>query len=157
MPELSQPEDVRAIFKEILISADDRLPICGLEQSSFSYNVPENGIAKIDGYLHVNKTSLLADTAVRTWIFDDRIVGEIIWTPILPGRNGDWRQHSLIRSTFAASEGCDGGTNTGTRRLEDWVGKSSDKIGRAGRPKKESADRGPAESGGGDDQPANLP
>jgi hypothetical protein len=34
-PELSQQEEVRDIFKpnfkEILISANDRLPICGLE------------------------------------------------------------------------------------------------------------------------------
>ena len=71
MPALSQQEEIRAIFKEILVSANVRLPISGLEQSSFSYDVPDNGIAKIDGYLHVNKTSLLADTAVRPWIFDD--------------------------------------------------------------------------------------
>jgi hypothetical protein len=68
MPALSRKEEVRAIFKEILVSANVRLPISGLEQSSFSYDVPDNGIAKIDGYLHVNKTSLLADTAVRPWI-----------------------------------------------------------------------------------------
>jgi hypothetical protein len=33
----------------------------GLEQSSFSYDVPDDGIAKIEGYLHVNRTSLLAE------------------------------------------------------------------------------------------------
>ena len=87
MPALSQQEEVRDTFKEILVSADDRLPICGLEQSSFSYDLPDNGIAEIFGYLHVNKRSLLYDTSVRTWIFDDRIIGDIVWSPIRPGRN----------------------------------------------------------------------
>ena len=45
----------------------------------------------------------------------------------LPGKNGEWKQHSLINSILAA---CDGGT----RRLEDWVGNSSDKIDRGRRP-----------------------
>jgi len=144
MPGLSQQEEVRDTFKEILVSADDRLPICGLEQSSFSYDLPDNGIAEIFGYLHVNKRSLLYDTSVRTWIFDDRIIGDIVWSPIRPGRNGDWRQHSLIRSIV----GCNGGTDTGTRRLEDWVGKSSDEIDRGGRPRHLLADRGQAGDGG---------
>ena len=50
----------------------------------------------------------------------------------LPGKNGDCRQHSLIKSIFAACEsaGCDGGT----RHLEDWVGKSSGAVNRVGRP-----------------------
>jgi hypothetical protein len=80
-----------------------------------------------------NKTSLLA---VRLWIFYDRIVREIIWTPILPGRNGDWRQHLLIRNIIASCDGCDGGTESGPRRLEDWVGTSSENINRGGRHRK---------------------
>jgi hypothetical protein len=32
MPDLSQPEEVRDIFKEILLSAHDQIPIRGLEQ-----------------------------------------------------------------------------------------------------------------------------
>ena len=51
-------------------------------------------------------------------------------------------QHSLIRSIVAACEDSDGGTDIGTRRLEDWVGKSSDKINRGGGRRQESANRG---------------
>jgi hypothetical protein len=40
------------LFKEFLNAANDRLPICGLEKSSFSYDLPEGSIAKIYGYLH---------------------------------------------------------------------------------------------------------
>jgi hypothetical protein len=47
------------------------------------------------------------------------------------GTGGRLRQHSLIRNIV----GCDGGTDTGTRRLEDWVGKSLDEIDRGGRPR----------------------
>ena len=111
MPELSQQEEVGDVFKEILNAANDRLPICGLQQSSFSYHLPEDGIAKIYGYLHVNKRSQLTEAAVRTWIFDDRIIGEIVWTPILPGRNGDWKKHELISGIFAACDDCDIGTS----------------------------------------------
>jgi hypothetical protein len=39
MPGLSQQEEIRDTFKEFLISTEDRLPICGLEQSSFSYDL----------------------------------------------------------------------------------------------------------------------
>jgi hypothetical protein len=99
-----------------------------LKESSFSHDLPEDGLARISGYLHTNKQTLLADSAVRTWIFDDRIIGEIVWTPILPGKNGDWKQHSLIRSIVAACEDRDGGTDIGTRRLEEWVGKSSKEL-----------------------------
>ena len=146
MAELSLQEEVRDIFKEILISANVRLPIRGLEQSSFSYDIPQNGIAEISGYMHVNPKGKLAEAAVRPWIFDDQIIGDIVWSPIRPGRNGDWRQHSLIRSIV----GCNGGTDTGTRRLEDWVGKSSDEIDRGGRPRYLLADRGQAGDGGSD-------
>ena len=81
---------------------------------------------KIPGYLHVDKASCLYETTVRTWILDERIIGEIEWTPVLPGKHGDWRQHPLIKCIFAA---CD----SGTRRLEDWVGKSSGAVNRGGR------------------------
>ncbi len=80
-------------------------------------------------------------------MIDDQIIGDVVWslwTPIWPGRNGYWRQHSLIRNIV----GCDGGTDTGTRRLEDWVGKSLDEIDRGGPGALEgrhlSADRGQA-------------
>ncbi len=46
---LLQQEEVRDTFKGILISANDRLPLCGVEQSLFSYDVPDYGIAKIEG------------------------------------------------------------------------------------------------------------
>jgi hypothetical protein len=154
MPDLSQPEEVRDLFREILISADDQTPIRGLERSSFSYGISEDGIAQISGFLHViNKEGKLTEDAVRTWIINDRIMGDIEWTPIRPGNHGDCRQHSLIRSVLAARDGCDGGTESGPRRLEDWVGKSSDKIDSGGRPRQESADRGPAENGGSESDP----
>ena len=82
--------------------------------------LPDEGLEKISGYVHVNKTSCLYESAVRTWILDDRISEEITSTPVL--QKWDWKQHPLIKSTLAALEsaGCDGGT----RRLEDWVGYS---------------------------------
>jgi hypothetical protein len=146
---MSNQEDVCELFKEILNDAKARLELSGLEQSSFSYDLPEDGLAPISGYLHTNNRFLLTDAAVRGWIFDDRIIEEIVWTPIHPGKNGDWKQHSLIKSIFAA---CDGGT----RRLEEWVGNSSHKIDRGGRPRTQPANRGQAgmdgseaDSGGG--------
>ena len=80
--ELSLQEEVRDIFKEILNTANDRLQICGLKQSSFSYDPLQDGVAQISGYLHVNKIAKLTEAAVRTWMFDDRIIGDIVWTPI---------------------------------------------------------------------------
>ena len=66
--------------------------------------------------------------------------------PVLPGKNGDWKQHPLIKTIFADCElesaSCDGGT----RRLEDWVGKGSGVISRGGRPAKASE---PADGGWG--------
>jgi hypothetical protein len=59
-------KEVRDTFKGILISANNRLPLCGVDQSSFSYDVPDDGIATIDGYLHVN--SRLVQHA--SWISD---------------------------------------------------------------------------------------
>ena len=69
---------------------------------------------------------MLYVATVQTWIFDDWISGEIEWTAVLPGKNRDWRKDPLIKSIFAA---CDGGT----RRLEDWVDKSSGAVNRGGR------------------------
>ena len=128
---LSSLNDVCESFKEILRAADARIKICGLENCSFSYDVPDEGLVKISGYLHVDKGSRLYETTVRTWILDERIIGEFEWTLDLPGRRGEWRQQPIIKSIFAA---CDGGT----RRLEDWVGNSSGTVNRGGRPAKAS-------------------
>jgi hypothetical protein len=65
MPGLSQLEEALDTFSETLISAYDRLPICGLEQSSFSYDLPDNGIAEIFGYLHVDNYISFIKTALR--------------------------------------------------------------------------------------------
>jgi hypothetical protein len=89
MSKLLQPEGVRNVFKEILISADHHIPVCGLERSSFSYGIPIDGIAQISGYLHVNKEGKLTKNAVRTWIINYQILGDIEWTPTLPGNHGD--------------------------------------------------------------------
>ena len=50
--------DVCDLFKVILNDAEERLEISGLGQCSFSYYVPEDCLAKIFGYLHVNKTAI---------------------------------------------------------------------------------------------------
>ena len=52
---LTLHEETSDLFKQILDAANDKFQIYGLEQSSFSYDLPEDGIAKISGYLHVNK------------------------------------------------------------------------------------------------------
>ena len=68
--------------------------------------MPEEGLAKISEYFHVNTASRLYESAVQAWIFDDLISGEIEWMPVLRGTYGDWRQHPLITSIsgFAACE-----------------------------------------------------
>ena len=98
---LSGQEDRCYLFKDILNAAAGRLEISGSEQSSFSYDVPQDGLGEISGYLHVNKTASFTEAAVRTWITDDRINGEDKWSPVLPGKNGNWKQHALINSIFA--------------------------------------------------------
>ena len=52
--------------------------------------------------MHVNKKFKLWEASVQTWLFDERISGETEWRPILQGKNGDWKQHLLIKSFFAA-------------------------------------------------------
>ena len=59
----------------------------------------------------------ITEVAVRTWIFYNRIHGEIKWTPVMPGKYGDWihwKKHPHLEDIFAA---CDGGN----RRLEHWM------------------------------------
>jgi hypothetical protein len=53
--ELSQQKEITDIFQEVFISANERLPICGLQQYSFFYVFPQDVIAQIFGYLHVKK------------------------------------------------------------------------------------------------------
>ena len=92
MGPFSSQDDVCESFKEILRAADARIKISGLENCSFSYDVPDvssdEGLVKISVYLHVDKASRLYETTVRTWILDERIIGEIEWTLVLPGRPG---------------------------------------------------------------------
>ena len=66
---LSGQEDVCDLFKVILNNASERLEIRGLELYSFSYDVPEDGLAKIFGYLHVNKTATLYEATVQNMDF----------------------------------------------------------------------------------------
>jgi hypothetical protein len=124
-----------------LISANERLPICGLQFFSFSYDIPQDVIAQISGYLHVNKKGL---TELRKLLSELGYLmiesSEILYGPPF-GLAAMGTGGSIIRSITAACEGCDGGMGPGTRRLEDWVGKSSDEIGRAGRLSHLSADR----------------
>ncbi len=59
-----------------------------------------------------------------------------------------WELEAALAHQERACDGCSGDTDTGTRRLEHWVGKSSDEIDRGGRRRKESPDRGPGGNGG---------
>jgi hypothetical protein len=131
MPPLSGQDDVLQVFRSILNKAHDNIAISGLDQSSFSYDVPDGGLAPVSGYLHSARVAI-HHTAVRTWIYDDRIQGEIKWTAVLPGKNCDWKQHAHIEDILAAGKG-------GGRRLEDWVGDSSAPVNRGGRPRKTPA------------------
>ena len=145
VPALSGPEDVCDVFRSILDKARER-DLRGLDQSSFSYDVPgEGGLAQVSGYLHV--TSHIYRTAVQTWILDDRIQGEIEWTAIHPKINGNWKKHERIADIFAACNG-------GSRRLADWIGESSAPISRGGRPRTTPA---PADDGAGGAAAPSVP
>ena len=115
MPVFSSPEEVCVVFRSILDDAQftaGRCSIYKLKQCSFAYGVLEGDVAKISGYLHASEK--ITEVAVRTWIFDNRIHGEIKWTPVMPGKCGDWKKHPHLADIFAA---CDGGN----RRLEHWM------------------------------------
>ena len=129
VPPLSGQEDVLQVVRSILNKAHDNLAISGLDQSSFSYDVPDGELAQVSGYLHSARAAI-HQTAVRPWIYDDRVQGEIKWTAVLPGKNCDWKQHAQIADILAAGNG---------RRLEDWVGDSSAPVNRGGRPRKTPA------------------
>ena len=47
--------EVCSTVKGILNAAHARLEMRGLELSLFSYDVPEDGLARISGYVHVKK------------------------------------------------------------------------------------------------------
>jgi len=124
MPLFSSPEEVCVVFRSILDDAQfspERFSIHNLKQCSFSYGVLEGNVAKISGYLHASEK--ITEAAVRTWIFDNRIHGEIKWTPVMPGKCGDWKKHPHLADIFAA---CDGGN----RRLEHWMTGSAATRGR---------------------------
>ena len=106
--------------------------IKGLVQSSFSYDLPdEGGLVCISGYLHGSAN--IHHSFVQRWLKDNRISEEIEWTPVMPGKSGDCKQLPSIKGIFAA---CD---NSDTRRLHDWVGTSSDAVNRGGRPRQAPA------------------
>ena len=92
---MSDHDNVCGMFKDILNYASARIELRGLEQSSFLYDLPDDGLARISGYLHTNNRFLLTEAAVQGWILDDRIKGDVQWTPIHPGKNGDWKQEPL--------------------------------------------------------------
>jgi hypothetical protein len=48
---LSNQEEVCYLFRGILNESNARTQICGLEQSSFSYDLPEDGLARISSGL----------------------------------------------------------------------------------------------------------
>ena len=126
MPTFSDPEEVRVACLQTFDDANKKSAINGLKQSSFSYDVPcEGGLANICGYLH--GSAKIDDSLVERWTIDDRIRGEIEWTPVFPGKHGDWRQQPPISSILA---GCC------TRSLHEWVGSSSDAVDKGGRPRK---------------------
>ena len=125
-PLLSQG-NVCELFKDILRAVNARIKISGLENCAFPYDLPDGSNENMSGYVHVNKASRLTETGVSTWKFDERIIGEIEKIPVMSCRLRDWRQKQPITSFFAA---CD----SGTRRLEDWVGSSLGAVNWGGRP-----------------------
>jgi len=130
VPLLYGREDVCALFRSILDQARDRIAINGLDQSSFAYDVPdEGGLVRISGYLH--STAQIWHSSVKTWIFDERVIGEIEWRAVQPGPRQDWRKHDLIKDIFIQCE-CE----SGILLLEDWEGNSSLSVNKGGRPRK---------------------
>ena len=104
MDALSDSDEVCTFFKASLDAAQARLALPGLIQSSFFYDVPDEGLAQISGYVHLNRKC--RETAVRPWLFDNRIKSdEIEWRPIHPGTTGDWKQQPLIKTLFATRTG----------------------------------------------------
>jgi len=151
MPSFSSMEDVRDNVIEILETANTNMPINELGQSSFSYDMPQDdAYAKISGYLHVTRNGKLTEASVRTWIIDDRIRGEIKWTPIMPGTDVDntvdWRKDKNIDDI---SRSCSGGT----RRLYDWKLGNTNK---GGRPKKTPSQADGGEGGTASAAPKQL-
>ena len=47
MPPLSGQDDVLQVFSSILNKAHDKIAISGLDQSSFSFDVPGGGLAQV--------------------------------------------------------------------------------------------------------------
>ena len=96
VPLLFGRDEVRVLVRSILDQARDRIAINGLDQSSFAYDVPDDGgFASISGYLH--STAQIWHSTVKTWIFDERIIGEMEWRAVLPGQRQDWTNHALIK------------------------------------------------------------
>jgi hypothetical protein len=149
---LSNLDEVSDLFRGILNESKARTETSGLEHSSFSCDLPVDGRARISGYLHTNKHTQLRDSAVWPWIFDDRIIGEIVWTRFCGWQKWELEgalSHQERPCSAAGCDGCDGGTDNSTSRLENWVGKSLDEIDRRGSPtgRHLSADQGQAGGG----------
>ena len=98
------------MFVAILKDSHDNQSIPGLQDLSYSHNVPENG-----GTGCVYGSGKTSETTVAGWLFDYRTIpGNMRWTPVEPGQNGVWRHHNSIRAIFASCE--DGG-----RQFEHWI------------------------------------
>ena len=62
----------------------------------------EGSIAHMWGYLHASYK--INDTAVHGWLSDGRIFAENSrWTPVEPGKNSDWRQHTTVTPASGTS------------------------------------------------------
>ena len=86
MPEFSDREEVRVACCQVLDDSNKKSAMHGLMQSSFSYDVPdEGGLVNISGYLH--GSSMITHSFVQRWHFNNRISGEIEWTPVQPCHN----------------------------------------------------------------------
>ena len=130
-------EDIGILVRSILDEAHDKIAICGLEQSFFFCDLPENGVVNISGFLHTS--SDIWKSTVSTWLCDDRIKNQI-WTEVQPGRTGNWKENNSIKEILTAC---------GSRLLHDWKGKTSASVNKGGRPRKAPvlADGGPGEGG----------
>ena len=103
-----------------------------VRRCSFAFGVPEGDVAKISGYLHASEQ--ITEAADRTWMFDDRIHGEIEWIAVLPGKYRDWKKHEQFADIFAAWGG-------GGRCLKHWMTSAGVRTTRDGSRERHSTGR----------------
>ena len=100
LPAFSSAEEICLVFLALVEHVQDNQSIHGLQDLSYSYDLPEHGGATcISRQLHAS--SKTSETTVQGWLLDDRIIpGNTRWTSVEPRQNGDSRQHNNIQTMF---------------------------------------------------------